>query len=154
MKISPLQMEAYFLTDLHVSANKDFDVKKEPDIKDKDILVDVECLANKDDQHKWQVLLKVQLQPPAEANVPYRFTLELVGLFTVLKGFPEDRIERLIRTNASSMLYGVAREVVRDFTSRGPYLGLILPSASFYEPEPKEKTAAKPVAKPIAKKKG
>jgi hypothetical protein len=44
------------------------------------------------------------------------------------------------------MLYGVAREMVRDLTGRGPYSDFILPSTSFYEPEPEKTRAAKKVA--------
>src|SRR5439155_22261424 len=76
----------------------------------------------------------ITYQPQANSNVPYFFSLELVGFFEVAEAVPDDRIDRLVKTNGPSMLYGIAREVVRDITSRGPYLGVLLPSVSFYEP--------------------
>ena len=100
----------------------------------------------------WQVILKLAHQPPAEANVPYRFTAEIVGFFILTDGFPEDRIERLVKTNGSSMLYGVLREIIRATTARGPYSAIILPSTSFYEAEKKPETPAQPpVASPEKK---
>ena len=135
MKPSPLQLTEYFLTDLHFSANNEFDPAKDVPLKADHFQVGVEAQPNKDDRRRWQIILKLQHQPAVDANVPYRFTVEIIGFFLVLPNFPEERIQRLVRTNGASMLYGAVREIVRDMTTRGPYLGVMLPSASFFEPE-------------------
>src|SRR5437899_1716105 len=62
-----------------------------------------EVLPNKEDNRKWQVILKLQHQPPAEANVPYRFAVAIVGFFLVHPRYAEENIERLVRTNGPSM---------------------------------------------------
>jgi preprotein translocase subunit SecB len=82
----------------------------------------------------------VKHQPAATANTPYSFALEVVGFFHVVAEFPEDKVERLVKTNGATMLYGIAREVVRDFTSRGPHAGMMLPSVSFFEAPQKTQT--------------
>jgi preprotein translocase subunit SecB len=64
----------------------------------------------------------------------------------ILDGFPDDRIERLVRTNGTSMLFGLLREVIRDTTARGPYTGVILPSTSFYQSEKESDPGATPAA--------
>jgi preprotein translocase subunit SecB len=69
-------------------------------------------------------------------NSPYAFTVEIVGLFHVLPAYPKDNSERLVKTNSPTLLYGIAREIVRDITSSGPHTGILLPSVSFFEPLP------------------
>jgi len=42
----------------------------------------------------------------------------------------------VVRTNGPSMLYGVAREMARDLTARGPFPPQVLPSVSFIPDAP------------------
>jgi len=137
MKPSPMQLLDYFLTDLHVSANPNFDPKQEVPLRFEDFEVALNATQSREKKREWTVILKLKHQPPAEANVPYRFTVEIVGEILILDGFPEEHIERLVKTNGASMLYGILREVIRDNSTRGPYAGVILPSTSFYESEKK-----------------
>jgi preprotein translocase subunit SecB len=136
MKPSPIFLQDYFVTELNLSANPKFDAKQEVPIRLEDFQVGVEAQQGPDNKRAWQMVLRLTFQPPAEANVPYRFTLEIVGSFIVQDRIAEDRVERLIRVNGASMLYGALREIVRDTTARGPYSPILLPSTSFYEPQP------------------
>lgn len=133
MKIASLQLEWYFISDLHLTANKEFDRSKPAEIKYENLTVDVECSADKDDNRKWQVTVRVKHQGTANTNSPYTFSLEMVGFMRVAKTYSEELVERLVRTNGPSMLFGVAREVLRDLTARGPHVTVFLPSVSFYE---------------------
>jgi preprotein translocase subunit SecB len=135
MKPSPIQLTDYFLTGLNLSANPKFDPKQEAQLRFDDFQVGIEALATADSKRDWKVVAKLSFQPAAEANVPYRFAAEIVGSFIVQATYREDYAERLVKTNGSSMLYGILREVIRDATARGPYAALILPSTSFYEPQ-------------------
>lgn len=140
MKISPLQLERYFSTDLHFTANRQFDAEKPVEITDAQFSVQASALRSKEQAKQWQITLHIQYQPAASANAPYAFSLEMVGFFEVAGGFPEEKTEQLVRTNGATMLYGIAREIVRDLTARGPHAALVLPSVSFFEPF--KKTAA------------
>src|SRR5688572_18223145 len=142
MKVSPLQLEIYFLSDLHLTVNKSYNPQKEPELVDADLSVNVEYKRDPESERNWQLIMKLKNQPAAEANVPYIFSVEIVGFFRVLEGYPADKLERLVKTNGATMLFGVLREVVRDLTSRGPYATLILPSASFYEEPPQQEPKA------------
>jgi len=133
MKIASLQLEWYFISDLHLTANKEFDQAKAAEIKYENLTVDVACTADKDENRKWQVTLRVKHQGSADTNSPYSFSLELIGFMRVLKTYPDEQVERLVRTNGPSMLFGVAREALRDLTARGPHVTVFLPSVSFYE---------------------
>ena len=128
-----MQLEWYFISDLHQTANKEFDRSKPAEVKYENLTVDVECTAEKDDNRKWQVMLRVKHQGTADCNSPYSFSLEMIGFTRVLKTYPEEMVEKLVRTNGPSMLFGVAREVLRDLTARGPHVAVLLPSVSFYE---------------------
>ncbi|HEX3624306.1 MAG TPA: hypothetical protein VH280_02665 [Verrucomicrobiae bacterium] len=135
MKQSPLQLDNYFVTQLHLAANASFDVGKNPEISDDQFVV--ESFPNRDEKspEKWQVTLSIKHNPPPTANAPYSFTLEIIGFYNVANGFPAEKAERMVKTNGSSILYSISREIVRNFTMMGPYRGLLLPSASFFEPK-------------------
>ena len=132
MKLAPLQLERYFITELNCQASAQYKADKETKFREKDLEVSASVSAIKDRPGHWQVSLNVKLQPAAEVNSPYSFCLNLVGIVAwVGPKLPEDKVEVMIRTNGPSMLYGVAREVGRDLTARGPFPALMLPSVSF-----------------------
>jgi preprotein translocase subunit SecB len=144
MKPAPIQLTDYFVTDLHLSANPKFDPKNEIPVQFKDFQVGLEASSTPEKNRDWQLSLKLQFQPPADANVPYRFSADIVGFFFVHPDVPKDRIEPLVKTNGSSMLFGALREIIRETTARGPFPALILPATSFYEtPEKKPDAAGK-----------
>ncbi len=135
MKTSPLQLEHYFVSDLHFAVNHTFDVTKKVDLSDDQFVVDAASQCDKKSPEKWQVTLRVKHHPVVSANAPYSFTLEVVGFFLVLPAYPHDK-ERLVKTNGPTILYGIAREIVRNITSSGPHPGVLIPSVSFFEPLP------------------
>ncbi len=95
-----------------------------------------------------QIRLTVGFQPNHEGNFPYTFQISLVGLFGVIAStIPVDPL-RLLQINGSSILFGAAREMIANFTCRGPFRSVLLPSFSFMpenankpEPEPNSETA-------------
>lgn len=134
MKPALLQLDNYFVSELVFSANKNFQLAEPSTLPVSDLFVEPRCLLT--EQGNWQVSLRIQYQPAPGVNFPYSFTLELVGFFETVEGLDAERAERIIKTNATSMLYGASREIIRAATSRGPYVAVILPSVSFYEAKP------------------
>lgn len=137
MKISPLLLERYFASDLHFTANRQFNTEKPVEITDAQYSVQANALRNKEEAKQWQITLQIKYQPAALANAPYSFSLEIIGFFKVAGGFPEEKTEQLVQTNGATILYGIAREIVRDVTARGPHPAMMLPSVSFFEPAKK-----------------
>lgn len=135
MNSAPLQLTEYYLTELNFSANSQFDPQRVGPLNFNDFQVATEAQSERANIHNWKIVIKLQYQPPADANVPYRFTVEMLGFFLVLDGYPEDKLERLVKVNGPSMLFGALREIVKAVTLRGPYGAVILPSPSFYLPE-------------------
>jgi preprotein translocase subunit SecB len=126
------------MADLAVKARTDFDPETESTAETDEFTVKVEMQPPKEaSQGIWQVTLILLQQPTAKANFPYEFRLELVGFFRCsVEGIEPETEERMVRINGASMLYGIAREIVRANTERGPWSGVMLPTISFYEPPP------------------
>lgn len=138
MKTSALQLNYYFVTELSVTANREHDPKKTVTLTDENMVVTPDILPDKNDPRNWQVTLRIQQQAGPDVNAPYFFTVELTGFFSVATSFPEDKAEWIVRTNATSVLYSTAREVLRSAMSQGPFCPLLLPTVSFYTPETKK----------------
>ncbi|NLL84429.1 MAG: hypothetical protein GX230_09360 [Lentisphaerae bacterium] len=135
MKRSPLQLENYFITALNVTANRDYNPQQGGELKDEGLEIEPYFTPKADSPRSWQVILHIQLQSASGRNVPYYFMVEIVGFFTVSESYPDDKIEWLVRTNATSVLYSTAREILRNTMAQGPFSPLLLPTASFYLPE-------------------
>jgi len=130
MKLAPLQLESYFLTEVTLRANQAFDCKKPIQFGEGDLEVSHECHVLPNDAERWQVTLNLKLQAPPEANPAYYFNLQVVGVVWAMPVLAE-HTERVVRTNGPSMLFGAAREMIRDLTARGPFAPMLLPSVSF-----------------------
>lgn len=142
MKNSPLQLKRYFVTELSLTANKEFDPKKEVKLGVESLVVAPALLADASDPRQWQVTLRIQQHPGPEANAPYFSTLEIVGFFCLQDDYPQEKIEWMVQTNATSVLYSAAREILRGAMAQGPYPPVILPTLSFYSPRTEKQTAA------------
>lgn len=131
MKLSPIQLERYFLTHLSFEADPAHDVSKAIDFHLDDLTVesDIQPLPGQD--RRWLISLRIRLQPRAKSNFPYTISLDLMGVIWNARKLPRHRFEPLVRTNGPSMLYGIAREIVRETTARGPFPAFTLPSVSF-----------------------
>ena len=130
-----LQLKYYFVAELSVIANRDHDRTKPIALTDENLVVVPTFIPDTKDSRLWQVTLRVQQQAGPAANAPYFFTAELTGFFSVAPDYPDNKVEWMVRTNATSVLYSTAREVLRSAMSQGPYCPLLLPTVSFYTPD-------------------
>jgi preprotein translocase subunit SecB len=135
MKNSPLQLEAYYLTAVHLDSNENAQVK------DGQIAWSVESVVSiaehKQDPRRWKVGLLVKFKP-AEGDVkPYEGSASFTGFFAVDTTYPDEKMKMLVETNAPSVLYGAAREMFSNLTARGPWPMVMLPTKSFYPVKPK-----------------
>jgi preprotein translocase subunit SecB len=147
MKISPLQLQQYFVTEFHFTLNSSYKVDQGLQLIVEELLTTTDCKMVAGNSRYWVVTLELKYQPAADTNTPYIFSLGLVGMFEIAAQFDEAKIDRLIRTNGPSVLFGIAREIVREQTARGPDGPFILPSASFL-PEESADPAAQPALAP------
>lgn len=131
MKPSPLELSAYFVTELSLTANMEFSPDQPSRLLIEDLRIHAD-LRRQEGKPAWQLVLKVQQNVGPDRNSPYNFAMTLVGLFDVHPSFPADKSEQMVRVNGSSMLYAAAREILRTDMARGPHFPLLLPSVSFY----------------------
>lgn len=134
MKPSRLELQNYFVTALSLTANRSFDGRKPLAACASDLRVEPFVLADESDARHWQVTLKIAYRPGPDVNAPYHFAVEIAGLFQVTLQVPDENVKWLVETNATSVLYSSAREILRSVMSNGPYPPLLLPTLSFYEP--------------------
>jgi preprotein translocase subunit SecB len=136
MKLARISLIDYFATDLVLGTNHAFSPEHPVQFEEKDFVVTPAVRKNEtapgEDRH-WQVTLEIRHQPAPGVNFPYSYRVVLVGQFGVHDGVQSDDEERFVRIQGASVLYGMAREIVRALTGRGPYRPVILPTVSFYE---------------------
>jgi len=152
MKHSPLQLVRYLVTETNYSANPNFKPDKDwvGAIESFSVESTVNRLAAEKDfpGHSWSVEMVISQKLQAEQNFPYKFQVNLVGMFACNdKAFDEGKENEFVRVNGSSMLYGIAREIVRSLTAAGPWGQIVLPTISFYDNETKPKEQSAPVPK-------
>lgn len=126
--------------------------------------IDTTLLPVKDRERAWFLLLSVTVGADPEAKrPPYLAQIEVSGLYQVHESYSGDP-ERLVRITGASILYGAAREMLCNITSRCDHGMLTLPSVSFFEngksdiknsvaKKAAKKAATKKAAKKTAKKK-
>jgi preprotein translocase subunit SecB len=141
MKSAPLVLEAYFAEGFEFKVNPRFDINQPPELRWEDFQVvpNVEAVSPQPqqeglfdkDQVRVQIRLRVQFQPSHEGNYPYTFRIDLIGYFNAPATAKNTDPLNLLKVNGSSILFGAAREMIANFTSRGPFRSVILPSISF-----------------------
>jgi preprotein translocase subunit SecB len=146
MKLSPIQLLDYQVTSLNVEACASFNRDQPIDLNPAD--VEVSALTKRldhADEPRWAVTLSLRLEPVEEKNIPYRLSIDMVGLVTAIAQNVDETIRHAVEVNGPSMLFGAAREILRDATARGPHGPILIPSASFFTAPP---SAAMPATKP------
>ena len=135
MKPAPISLIEYFATDLAFSANPNFAPDKPTEMKESEFGVDVRLQRAPEvtEEHRWQLTLEIKCQTAPETNFPYSFRLVMVGFFSAASTVKPEDEERMVKIQGASVLYSMAREIVRAVTGRGPHRPVMLPTVSFYE---------------------
>jgi preprotein translocase subunit SecB len=153
MQLSPLQLEEYLLKELRYGLVSPLSESPKPGISydPLDIEVNAETGRKSDDPLAWRCQVTVRSKDENEGIHPYTFQLTYVGFFRVVKEFPPDRVEQMVKANAPALLYSAAREALVSLTGRGRLPAIILPSVTFIEPPTKVAPATPKATKKAAK---
>jgi len=120
-----------FTSEIAVLANPAMDLSRPPALD----LADLNCqhvtLQPDDKQPHWRVQLRLRQEATPKNNSPYTFRIAIEGWFTLNPTFPADQAERFVTVNGTSILYGIAREQLRQAMATGPFLPILLPSVTF-----------------------
>jgi len=162
MKLAPLQLTDYFLTDLTLQANPGFEPGKPVDDCIESLHVTPQVALAKDLTDKgseWQVSLEIAQATPVGKNLPYAFSLRIQGTVCASPHLSGVTLQRAVHANGPAMLFGAAREIIRAATGRGPWSAVIIPSTNFLADLPPLEAPAKasgeapaPAKKATAKK--
>ncbi len=132
MQPSPLHLENYFFTRIHLDACEDpacQDVEGSGALK-----TQTRCQPHASDPLRWMVTLVLSLDQDADAACPpYTAEFEVVGFFKVDETFAEERRNGLVQANAPAVLFGAIREMLTNLTSRGPYPAVNLNTVTFID---------------------
>lgn len=164
MNLAPLQLLDYFLTELSLKANPDFDPAKPAADCVATLAVTPEYALTKDNEEhgtEWLVSMEIAQTIPENANLPYAFTLRIQGTVAASPHLTGARLQRAMHANGPAMLFGAAREIIRAATGRGPWPAVIIPSTNFLTGLPPleapakthQTEAAPPAKKSTARKK-
>ena len=153
MKLSPLQLSRYVVTNIGCTASPQFDPEKETIGAFEQFSINAKASplepAKDTPGHSWSVELEVAQKKKEGQNFPYEFHITIYGVFTCQDGVLGTEEEtRFVQVNGSSMLYGMAREHIRALTAAGPWGEIILPTISFYDAkeQPKKEELPSPKA--------
>lgn len=165
MKLSPLQLKHYFLTDLSLETNPE----TTPDnyqLESREIYPDFDCDGleskvelsadpeEKDDPRKFMIHLAVEYKPVKGNIFPYKFKAKIIGFFEFSHDGELEERKRMVIINGTGILYGILRDKLLSLSSQFTFGAIMLPAADFRSlqkkgPEPKAKTARVAKAKNI-----
>ena len=120
--LADLQLDRYLVDDLVFKCNKQV-VAKNDELANRTISIDFDVKENTKNKNLFLLEMKVDLNEGQELNkvAMYQIHLHLLGWFHFTAELDANAKAKMLATNASSMLYGVARTVVADLTgSLGP----------------------------------
>lgn len=83
-----------------------------------------------DKEKSWSVILRVEVKiSDIEGKFPdNEIEVEFDGIFAVLPDYPEEIADQIVRMNGGAVLYGAARELIHQLSSRTPCGSFELPT--------------------------
>ena len=118
------------------------DKDKSRDLSLKNIVILNRMFPSKKHKNVFVVFLNLEMKVPEGKNAPYAIKMEMFGRFQVSERVPDELREKMVKTNGSSILYGAAREIIKEMTGRGIFRKIQFPTVSFADIK-KEKSVAK-----------
>lgn len=145
MRLSSIELQRYFMSDLSVTVNPAFDADQPFELDFEDLIAEPESFSKKEDGRLWMIKLRIKNTENKDRNTPYFFSIEMVGFFQVSEKVPDERVSEFVQINGASVLYGAAREQLRSCMTAGPFNPILLPSVCFLDATPE---AEKPHTRP------
>jgi preprotein translocase subunit SecB len=137
LRLSPLQLNRYFIKELSYAVKGSFEGRYDPTafFPYPQLLSRVKSTRNESDARAWKFELTVESNDAKSEEFPYSLRIVMVGDFTVAESYPAERADLLARVNGPSLLYSAAREALVLITSRSGFPAIVLPSVLFLPPE-------------------
>jgi len=127
--IAHVKLLDYFVKSFSFETNMKCEKEKPRDLSD--VTIQNNWRPLKKHKNRYAVFLNMEMRAPEGKNTPYAIKMEMFGYFQVPEEMPEELREKMVKTNGSSILYGAAREIIREMTSRGIFRKIYFPTVSF-----------------------
>jgi preprotein translocase subunit SecB len=129
---APVQLVNYRIKRLNFEVVKDFEQIK---VKDTSFSthVDFNLYGTKENPLKYtvEIILKISPLTDQEVYLPYEIALILQGIFLFEEGMEDEEIGYHLNISCTSMLYGVARNIIHQLTGQSSYGAIIIPAVQF-----------------------
>ena len=131
--IAPVDVLNYFVKSFSMDTNMMCDKDKPRDLSLKNIVISNRMFPSKKHKNVFVVSLNLEMKVPEGKNAPYAIKMEMFGRFQISERVPDELREKMVKTNGSSILYGAAREIIKEMTGRGIFRKIQFPTVSFAE---------------------
>ena len=132
MKPSPLQLESYAFTRIHMDACEDSECLEPTGAGQ--FQVNTRCQQHNEDPSHWMITIMVSVkQKEGEQCPPYLLDIEAVGFFLISEEYPREKQAPMVKAHAPAVLFGAIREMLANITARGPYPRFDLPTVTFVD---------------------
>jgi preprotein translocase subunit SecB len=153
MKQPPLQLEYYYFPEIKVLVRQGIPVEHvTPENVDFEFDLEPKIFQSVDDAMCYKVDLRVRTKDVKDKINPYNLDLLVSGFFRLDEKVPGEKREGTMLVLGPNILYGAARELLFQLTSRGPFPPLWLPTTSFVPDQPTTHTPSAGEALPAATK--
>jgi preprotein translocase subunit SecB len=142
--LATLQLDRYLVDQLTFKCNA-ASIDKKTKLQNPTVSVDFDIKENKKDKNEFLVEMVVDLNegPDFDKTSTYQIHIHLYGWFRFTTAIDQETKARMLATNASSILYGVARSAIANLTGNLGSERFILPSLNLLAVV-KAKAAASP----------
>lgn len=138
----PLDVQSYHIDTLVFRTFPEYDADRDT-AGNFDVDFDVQRHAQ--DPHSFRIIMRINVASDgysADTNPSHGISLTILGNFRFEEGTDEEQMQRMIRINGSSILYGIARGIVGQATGASRHGQFVLPTVNFVEISKAKEAAA------------
>lgn len=117
-------LEEFFMTRVNVAWHE----PSQPDSVDIDFLFDYDVARHTTEKNRFRLAFRLGAKSKTPTPVDYALDCEIVGFFRFPDDTSEESMQRLIRFNGCTILYGILRGQLANITGSFPRQKLILPT--------------------------
>jgi preprotein translocase subunit SecB len=143
-------LDEFFMTRVNVAWHEPGEAQS----VDIDFLFDYDVFRHTSEKNRFRLAFRLAAKSKTQAPVDYALDTEIVGFFHFSEDSSEEIMQRLIRYNGCTILYGILRGQVANITGSFPSRKFILPTVMMEDVvnDIERKRAKADQVKPPAKK--
>lgn len=124
MKEPVIQLDEFFMTRVNVAWHEPGEAQS----VDIDYLFDYDVLRHTSEKNRFRLAFRMAAKSRTPVPVDYSLETEIVGFFHFSEDSSEETMQRLVRFNGCTILYGILRGQLANITGSFPHQKLLLPT--------------------------